>query len=237
MTENLPVPVQMAAVKPKKSTALVPSSQVRPTETIVAIMGGANRSGGWTAPQQLRIIAIMGGGLLGLLVGYLCACLPESEVTVIDALRARAELARALGAHFATPDAAPTDCDLVFHVSATADGLATALRLAGEEASVVELSWYGSAEVAAPLGQAFHSRRLRLLSSQVGKVAASHRSRWTHRRRLAAALALLKDPRLDVLLSPPVAFEDLPAKLPALLSSESNAVCPTIRYNAASAMC
>ncbi|MGC2319335.1 MAG: hypothetical protein WA615_23040, partial [Bradyrhizobium sp.] len=29
-----------------------------------------------------------------------------------------------------------------------------ALRLAGEEASIVELSWYGSGEVAAPLGEA-----------------------------------------------------------------------------------
>jgi hypothetical protein len=30
------------------------------------------------------------------------------------------------------------DCDLVFHASGTAAGLATALRLAGEEASIVE---------------------------------------------------------------------------------------------------
>ena len=35
-----------------------------------------------------------------------------------------------------------------------------------------------------PLGGAFHSRRLKLISSQVGQVAPSHRARWTHRRRL-----------------------------------------------------
>jgi len=185
------------------------------------------------APGPADRIVIVGGGLLGLLVAYLCARVPGSEVTVIDPVAARAELAHALDARFATPDAAPTDCDLVFHASATAAGLAVALRLAGDEASVVELSWYGSAEVAAPLGEAFHSRRLRLISSQVGKVAPSHRSRWTHRRRLAAALGLLNDARLDLLLSPPVPFEDLPEKLPMLLSSESNAVCPLIRYNAA----
>ena len=104
---------------------------------------------------------------------------------------------------FATPDAAPADCDLVFHASATAAGLATALDLAGDEATVVELSWYGAGDVAVPLGGAFHSRRLKLISSQVGKVAPSHRARWTHRQRLEAALELLADdPQLDALLAP-----------------------------------
>ena len=62
--------------------------------------------------------------------------------------RARARSRARSGARFAAPDAAPGDCDLVFHASGTAAGLATALRLAGEEATVVELSWYGSGDVA-----------------------------------------------------------------------------------------
>src|SRR5204862_919665 len=131
-------------------------------------------------------------------------------------------LARALGARFATPEEAPRDCDLVFHASASAKGLATALGLAGEEATIVELSWYGSGEVAAPLGEAFHSRRLRLVSSQVGKVAPSHRSRWTHRRRLAAARPLLDAPALDLLLAPATAFEERPANLPSGFACDSN---------------
>jgi NADPH:quinone reductase-like Zn-dependent oxidoreductase len=182
------------------------------------------------APGPADRIAIVGGGLVGLLVAYLCARLPGADVTVVDVAPARAALARALGARFAQPDDAPGDCDLVVHASATAAGLATALRLAGEEASVLELSWYGSGDVAAPLGQAFHSRRLRLISSQVGKVAPSHRSRWTYGRRLAAALALLADPALDALIAPAVAFEELPAKLATIFGSDSNAVCQLIRY-------
>jgi len=182
------------------------------------------------APGPADRIAVVGGGLLGLLVAHLCAWIPGTEVTVVDIAPAREELARALGADFVGPDEAPGDCDLVFHASASAAGLATALRLAGEEATIVELSWYGRGDIAAPLGEAFHSRRLRLLSSQVGKVAPSHRSRWTHKRRLAAALALLADPVLDGLLAPAVAFADLPAKLPEVFSAHSSAVCPLIRY-------
>jgi threonine dehydrogenase-like Zn-dependent dehydrogenase len=170
---------------------------------------------------------------VGLLVAYLCARLPGAEVTVVDIASARAEIAHRIGAHFATPDAAPRDCDLVFHASGTNAGLATALRLAGEETAIVELSWYGTGDVAAPLGEAFHSRRLRLVSSQVGSVAPSHRPRWTRRRRLMAALALLEEPVLDVLLGPGIAFDDLPAKLPSILRCESEGMCPLIRYPAA----
>jgi NADPH:quinone reductase-like Zn-dependent oxidoreductase len=182
------------------------------------------------APGPADRIAVVGGGLVGLLVAYLCARLPAAQVTVIDVAPARAELAHAIGARFAGPNAAPADCDLVFHASGTAAGLATALRLAGEEASVVELSWYGAGDVAVPLGEAFHSRRLRLVSSQVGKVAPSHRARWTHGRRLAAALALLDAPVLDVLLTPALSFEDLPTQLAAVFASDSKGVCPLIRY-------
>src|SRR5262249_18721050 len=144
----------------------------------------------------------------------------------------RAKLAHAIGARFATPKGAPSDCDVVFHASGTAGGLATALRLAGEEAPIVELSWYGSGEVAAPLGEAVHSRRLRLVSSQGGAVR-SHGRGWTRQRRLAGALAPLNEPALDALLAPAMAFDELPAKLPAVLRSDANAICPLIRYPAA----
>ncbi|MEA2938632.1 MAG: hypothetical protein QOC56_2136 [Alphaproteobacteria bacterium] len=175
-------------------------------------------------------IAVVGGGTIGLLVARLCTRLPGAEVTVVDVAPARAELARVLGAGFATPDGAPGDCDLVFHASGNGAGLATALRMAGEEATVVEMSWYGVGDVTVPLGGAFHSRRLRLVASQVGKIAPTRRPRWTHRRRLAAALALLDDPALDALLAPATDFEDLPRRLPALLAENADARCPLIRY-------
>ena len=176
------------------------------------------------APGPADRIAVVGGGLVGLLVAYLCARLPGARGDRGRHRRRRAPSSRRRSAlALRRRTARPSDCDLVFHASGTAAGLATALRLAGEEATIVELSWYGSGDVAVPLGEAFHSRRLRLVSSQVGKVAPSHRARWTHRRRLAAALALLDDPALDALLAPAVAFEDLPARCRRF--SASNATC------------
>jgi threonine dehydrogenase-like Zn-dependent dehydrogenase len=184
------------------------------------------------APGPGDRIAIVGAGAVGTLVAWLCGGLPGAEVTLVDIDIGRAELARALRVGFAAPAAAPENCDLVVHASATAAGLATALRLAGDEATVLELSWYGAGEVAVPLGGAFHSRRLRLISSQVGKVAPSHRARWTHRCRLEVALRLLADARIDALLAPAVRFHDLPTRLPAILAPGSGVLCQRIDYPA-----
>jgi NADPH:quinone reductase-like Zn-dependent oxidoreductase len=176
-------------------------------------------------------IAIVGAGTVGALVGFLCGGLAGAEVMLVDINERRAELAQKLGVRFAKPETAKGDCDLVVHASGTAAGLRTALALAGEEATVLELSWYGDTPVAAPLGGAFHSRRLRLISSQVGQVASSHRPRWTHNRRLAAAIALLADSRLDALLAPMVSFYDLPRRLPDILDARNGVVCQLISYS------
>ncbi len=182
------------------------------------------------APGPADRIAVVGAGVVGALVAYLCGRLPGAEVTLIDINPSRAELARALGVGFARPEAANGDCDLVVHASGRPSGLDTALALAGDEATVLELSWYGDAPVTASFGGAFHSRRLRLVSSQVGRIAPSHRPRWTHARRLAAAIALLADARLDALLAPAVAFHDLARRLPDLLDAGNGILCQPITY-------
>jgi len=176
-------------------------------------------------------IAIVGAGTVGALVAFLCGGLAGAEVMLVDINERRAELAQKLGVRFAKPETAKGDCDLVVHASGTAAGLRTALALAGEEATVLEVSWYGDTPVTAPLGGAFHSRRLRLISSQVGQVASSHRPRWTHSRRLAAAVALLADSRLDALLAPMVSFYDLPRRLPDILNARNGVVCQLISYS------
>ena len=185
------------------------------------------------APAPADRIAVVGAGVVGALVAYLCARLPGAEVTLIDIDPARKMLAQALGVSFAPPDAAPKDCDVVFHASGAPAGLATALDVAGDEARIIEMSWYGAGPVTVPLGGAFHSRRLSIVSSQVGRLAPSHRARWTPARRMAAAIDLLRDARLDALLVPPVRFADLPAELPRILAPGSGVLCQRIVYPAA----
>jgi threonine dehydrogenase-like Zn-dependent dehydrogenase len=176
-------------------------------------------------------IAVVGGGTVGSLAAALAARLPGTRVELIDVDSNRATLAAALGCAFASPEAARGDVDLVIHASGSAAGLATALRLAGFEATVLEMSWYGDAAVQIPLGEGFHSRRLRLISSQVGAVAPARRARRTHQQRLALALDLLVDPVFDRLITGQGAFENLPATLAQLTARPDGALCQIVRYD------
>lgn len=183
-------------------------------------------------------IAIVGGGVVGALIAALAGQMPGARVTLVDVDESRAALAHALGVKFATPAAlaaAPEAHghgahDIVFHTSATSAGLATAIELAGFEATIVEVSWYGETMVSAPLGGAFHARRLRIVTSQVGEVAATRRPRYNHRARCELALGLLADPRLDALLAPPVSLWDLPPRLADILAPRSGVLCQVVVY-------
>jgi hypothetical protein len=174
-------------------------------------------------------IVVVGAGIVGLLVAYISAHLPGADVTVVD-VADRGDLVANIGAKFASPAQAPRGADVVFHTSASAPGLTTALSCAGLEATVVELSWYGDKDVPAPLGGAFHSQRLRLQSSQVGQVSAGHRPRWSYRRRVEKALSLLADPAFDALVTDEIAFDDSPVALPRVLAPGAAGLAPVIRY-------
>ncbi len=139
-------------------------------------------------------------------------------------------MASAFGVDFATPEDALGDCDLVFHASASAAGLSRALELAGEEAEVIDLSWYGAREISVALGGAFHSRRLTVRASQVSAVSPARRARRTHADRLALALELLQDDAFDVLLTGSSPFADLPGTMHRLASGELDAICHVIDY-------
>jgi len=175
-------------------------------------------------------ILIIGGGVLGLLIAGLLARLPGTVVTVTDINPERAAVAELLGAGFAPPENAPQDQDIAIHTSGTSEGLSLALASAGTEARVVEASWYGDKEVSVALGEAFHSRRLSLVSSQVGAVPPARRPRWSTARRMAKALEILRDDRFDALITGEVAFADAPAALPKVFADGSPGLMTVLRY-------
>jgi threonine dehydrogenase-like Zn-dependent dehydrogenase len=189
-------------------------------------------NGLWDArPQVGDRITVVGGGTVGSLVAWLAGQIPGCAVELVDTNPRRSSVAAALGVGFAAPEAASPDADLVFHVSGSAAGLERALRVAGFEATIVEMSWYGTHVVPLALGEGFHARRLTLRSSQVGTVAASQRARWDTRRRMHLALSMLVDPALDALITGESAFESLPQVMADLAAAPGDALCHRVRYS------
>lgn len=175
-------------------------------------------------------VVVIGAGVVGLLVAWLCAKIPGTDVLAVDPNHARAEPALALGVAYAGALPEGIDADVVVHASGTADGAASALRAAGIEGRVVEASWFGDRVVPLPLGEAFHSRRLTLRSSQVGRIPPDRAPRWTHGRRLGVALDLLRADELDVLIDGESPFQRLPDVLEHLSNAPDGGLCHRIRY-------
>ncbi|MEV5430505.1 zinc-binding alcohol dehydrogenase [Streptomyces sp. NPDC052701] len=222
---------------PHQTRYVVPASAVTPVPDHVpagrAVLAGTVETAVnalWdAAPLVGDRIAVVGGGMVGCSVAALLARFPGVRLQLVDADPGRAATAEALGVDFAAPEEALGDCDLVVHASASEQGLARSLELLAAEGTVLELSWYGDRKVSLPLGEAFHSRRLAIRSSQVGTVSPRRAGR-TYADRLALALDLLADPALDALVTGECAFGELPDVLPRLASGEIPALCHRVRY-------
>jgi hypothetical protein len=223
-------PHQSQYVAPADAVHLLPA-QVPPERAVLAANLETAVNVLWDAgPRIGDRITVIGAGTVGCLVAWLAGRMPGCEVELVDLNQRRAPIARALGVRFASPDDARADADLVVHASGSAAGLALALRVAGLEATIVELSWYGDQTVPVPLGADFHARRLTLTSSQVGMVAASQRARWDARRRMQLALSLLTDASLDVLITGESEFDALPRVMADLAATPGDTICHRIRY-------
>ena len=176
-------------------------------------------------------IVVIGAGVIGLLIGWLCRQTAGTDVTVVDLNPSRASVARALDLQFLTAPPEAADADLVVHASGQPEGLRSALAVAGVEATIVDASWYGTRSVPLPLGEAFHARRLTIKSSQVGRLSPLQTPRWTHARRMALALDLLRDERFDALITGESTFDEMPDVMARLSVEPGDTLCHRITYS------
>ena len=224
-------PHQTRYVVPAAAVHALPTD-VPPARAILAANLETAINGLWdAAPRVGDSVAVVGAGTVGCLVAWLAARIPGTAVELIDIDPRKAAAAAALDVPFKLPGDAASDADLVVHTSGAAAGLTTALGIAGYEAIVLEMSWYGTRRPDVPLGEAFHSRRLTLKSSQVGAVASAQRARWSAARRLKLALELLADPALDALVTGESRFDELPAVISDLAQGGGYTLCHRIDYS------
>jgi hypothetical protein len=223
-------PHQDRYVVPATALTLVPDEV--PSDR--AVLAGTVETGInalWDAgPRIGDRVAVVGAGMVGGVLATLLRRFPLDRFQLVDVNPSRSALAVALDVELVHPDDAAGDNDLVFHCSATESGLGRSLQLLGEEAELIELSWYGMVQPRVPLGAFFHSRRLTIRASQVGAVAAVRRSRRTTSDRLALAMQMLKDPVFDVFITGHAPFGALPQTMEMIFNDGIDALCQVIDY-------
>jgi threonine dehydrogenase-like Zn-dependent dehydrogenase len=203
-------PHQTAYVVPAGAVTVVPEG-VPPARAVLAGIVETAVNALWdAAPLVGDRIAVVGAGMVGCSVARLLSRFPAVQVTLVDVVADRADVAAALGVDFATPADAAGGRDLVVHTSATSAGLQRSLDLLGPEGTVIDLSWYGD--------------------SQVGTISPARSGSRTTADRLALALDLLRDPAFDVLVTGESPFGELPDVMARLAVGSLPALCHTITY-------
>ena len=226
-------PHQTAYVVPASAVSVVPEG-VPPARAVLAGTVETAVNALWdAAPLVGDRVTVVGAGMVGCCVARLLRLIPATHVTLVDVDPGRASGAAALDVPCAAPDDAPGGCDLVVHTSATSAGLQRSLELLAAEGEVIDLSWYGDAEVRLSLGGAFHVGRLGIRSSQVGTISPARARRRTPADRLAMALELLRDPAFDALLTGESRFEELPEVMAGVAAGSLPGLCHTITYGEA----
>ena len=185
---------------------------------------------------------VFGQGVVGLLVTGLLA-MSGVSVLAAEPVPGRRDLALKMGAAaaFGPEDGlrervlAATDgrgADVAVEASGSGAALAAAVGCVAAEGTVVAASWYGAEPVALPLGGHFHRGRVRIRSSQVGRVAPELSARWDGGRRAGAVVGLLGDPRLplEALVSHRIPFSRAPEAYRMLDGGPDEAVQVVFEY-------
>jgi 2-desacetyl-2-hydroxyethyl bacteriochlorophyllide A dehydrogenase len=162
------------------------------------------------------VVVVLGLGVVGMFCAQL-ARRTAGRLIVVDPLPARRRLALAFGADLAVEPREALDAtmqvsgghgaDSVFEVSGSADALQSAIRVAGPDATVAVVAWYGRRPVELVLSPEFHFRRTRIVSTQVGGLNPELLSRWDYRRRMLSTLDLLPTLHAPELISQRVSLE------------------------------
>jgi 2-desacetyl-2-hydroxyethyl bacteriochlorophyllide A dehydrogenase len=163
---------------------------------------------------------IFGQGVVGILVALLLKLAGAEPVLVVDPLKERRELALAAGADGAFEPGESNDrimeitggrgADVAVETSGSGAALQSAIDAVATEGTVVVASWYGTKPVTLALGGHFHRGRVRLRSSQVGRIDPALAPRWDRVRRMDTVLGLLGRLKLGALISHRIPFGEAP---------------------------
>lgn len=160
------------------------------------------------APRLGETVVVLGQGVVGLLVTQLLHR-TGARVIAVDPDLQRRTIAERFGAiALAHADSAIianlTDgrgADIAIEVSGAPAALQQAIDSVAVEGLVVVASWYGQKPVTLSLDRHFHRGRVRIRSSQVGRLAPETLPRWDYIRRTATVMELLPQLRLAELVS------------------------------------
>lgn len=163
-------------------------------------------------------VVVFGLGVVGLLIAQLLKLSGAGLVAAVDPLSARRELATAVGIDtvLSTERDVPHQireltqgrgADIAIEASGHGEALQAAVDAVADEGTVLAVSWYGLKPVTLTLGGHFHRGRVKIQSSQVGRLNPASAPRWDRARRTALVQRLLPSLHLAELITHRIPLE------------------------------
>jgi NADPH:quinone reductase-like Zn-dependent oxidoreductase len=189
-----------------------------------------------------RRVAVVGGGVVGLLTGLFARRHGAAEVVLLDPTPQRRAAAEGLGLATLDPERhdpavtlktrwrhglADRGADIVFQCRGRTAALATALRLLRPQGTVVDLAFYTDDGGALRLGAEFHHNGLAVRSAQIGRVPRGTGYVWDRERLSTETIDLLRAEGPAVrahVITDVVPFEEGPALLADLAARRRHVV-------------
>jgi hypothetical protein len=147
-------------------------------------------------------------GSVGLLTAFFFKINGYKNVYVFDNNKNKRKIANYLGLNFI--DIRKIEkIDVAINTTANYKVLNSLMEKLSIEGKIVEASWYGKNKGEVALGGYFHSKRLKIISSQVSKIPKYMKNKYDFEGRLKLAIKSLKNSKLEKLITSESNFFDL----------------------------
>ena len=173
-------------------------------------------------------ILIFGLGSVGLLTAYFFKLQNYKNVFVYDTNINKKKYAKLLGLSYINLKQAK-NFNIIINTTSNYQVLEKSMALLVSEGKIVEASWYGSKKGNLSLGDYFHSKRLKIISSQVSQIPNHMKNKYDYEKRLKLAINSLKGKKLEKLITSESNFFNLESDYFKILNNK-NTIMHLVKY-------
>ena len=173
-------------------------------------------------------IIIIGLGSVGILTAYYFQLRKFNQVYVYDSNLKKKSIAKYLKFKFIDFNKIKS-ADIVINTSSDYNILANSMKILSNEGKFIEASWYGNKKGLINLGGHFHSKRLKIISSQVSQIPIQLKDKYDFNKRLKLAINALKNDKLKKLITSESTFFNLEKDYFKIINNK-NTIMHLIKY-------
>ena len=173
-------------------------------------------------------ILIIGLGSVGLLTAYYFTLKGYKNLYVTDLNINKKKIAKKLKLNFINY-AKADDLDCIINTTSSYNVLNNSFAKLNLDGKIIEASWYGDKMGKLSLGNEFHSKRLKIISSQVSNIPAHMKKKHNYKTRLKIAIDALSNDLIMSLVNSNSKFENLEKDYISILNNE-NIIMHGIKY-------